>query len=118
MTNGTSPIENYEERYEKIVQNAKIMISTQYYIVGILEQFDDTLKIFEKLLPEYFKGVYDLYKNDKQIAQAIKNSATLEYPKMSAASREFFQKGPLRYEYDLYMFARTVFNDFLKSFNI
>lgn len=37
---------------------------------------------------------------------------------MNNASRLFFQTGPLKYEWDLYSFARTLFNERMKRLGI
>ena len=39
-----------------MVEIAKRKLVKDFLVVGILEQFADTLRVFEKLLPTYFKG--------------------------------------------------------------
>ena len=34
-------------------------ILNDYFLVGILEQFEDTLNLFGKVLPSYFRGARD-----------------------------------------------------------
>merc|ERR1712110_179113 len=81
----------------KILERAKAAILNTYYVVGILEEFDNTLKLLEKMLPEYYSGAFDLSKS-KQLQKAKDKTATLSYPKMSNESRQVLMNGPLRYE--------------------
>ena len=50
--------------------------------------------------------------------QARNNSASLSKKKMSEKSREFLINGPLKYEVELYEFAKEVFNKKLKILGI
>ena len=34
-----------------------------YFVVGVLEQFEDTLNLFEKVLPRYYRGALDVYES-------------------------------------------------------
>ena len=38
---------------------AKSRILREFYFVGLLEDFDVTLRLFEQLLPAFFKGTHD-----------------------------------------------------------
>ena len=44
------------------VRQAKINVITSYLVVGVTEEIEDFLAVLEKLLPEFFKGVLDIYK--------------------------------------------------------
>ena len=44
------------------LQQAKINVMLNYLVVGVTEEFQDFLSVLEKLLPDFFTGVLDLYK--------------------------------------------------------
>ena len=46
---------------QRAVLLAKRNIAYRFHVVGILEQFEETLKLFELMLPRYYKGAVDLY---------------------------------------------------------
>ena len=46
---------------QRAVLLAKRNIAYRFHVVGILEQFEDTLQLFEKLLPTFYGGALDLY---------------------------------------------------------
>ena len=65
--------------------------------MGILEQFDDSLKLFEKLIPKFFKGAPHAL-----VSEQVQNTTTLTKTKnkisMSTESRQYLASGPLKYE--------------------
>ena len=52
------------ERWKKAAEAAKINVIKSYFVIGILEQFEDTLTLFEKLMPKYFTGIKTIWKTD------------------------------------------------------
>ena len=44
------------------LRQAKINVLTNYLLVGVTEELEDFLFALEALLPEFFKGVLDIYK--------------------------------------------------------
>ena len=45
-----------EGQKAKAVQMIKRMVlNTDYFVVGVLEQFEDTLELFEYMLPDYYR---------------------------------------------------------------
>ncbi|CAG5094363.1 Oidioi.mRNA.OKI2018_I69.XSR.g13488.t1.cds [Oikopleura dioica] len=92
---------------------AKKRILRDYFIVGILEQFEDTLSLFQKLLPQYFKGAREAARSEFAKI-AMNTTRTLDKKHMSTAAKEFLMKGPLSHEMDLYVFARALFNEKLR----
>ena len=47
---------------QKASKRAKMNVLREFYVIGIMEQFEDTLEIFEHTLPRYFKGVTSIWK--------------------------------------------------------
>ena len=44
------------------LKQAKINVMLNYLVVGVTEEFQDFLSVLEKLLPDFFTGVLQLYK--------------------------------------------------------
>jgi hypothetical protein len=111
---------------------AKINVLRNFYAVGILEQFVDTLKSFEAMLPNYYSGVLDIWNSQSKslipdqvvlvifsVLQEKRNrTKTVNSTELSNQSREFLMKGPLKWETDLYIFVRALFNERLRHYNI
>lgn len=55
-----------EELKAKASNLAKINVLRNFYAVGILEQFVDTLKSFEAILPNYYSGVLDIWNSQSK----------------------------------------------------
>ena len=53
-----------ETSHKRALATAKRRIREDFMFVGILEQFEDSLTMLEKLLPRYFKGAVDVWKGD------------------------------------------------------
>ena len=47
----------------KMVEIAKKRMLDDYFVVGVLEQFEDSLSVFEKLLPRYYRGALEVYES-------------------------------------------------------
>ena len=56
----------------------------------------------------HFFSVFDSL-NDPWVQDMINKTRTTHKTKMNEKSKEFFRKGPLTYEIDLYEFARAIF---------
>lgn len=41
-------------------------VEKNFFVVGVLEQFDDTLHLFEKMLPRFFTGATEVYHSDRK----------------------------------------------------
>lgn len=106
-----------EELKAKANELAKTQVLRQFFMIGILEQFVDTLEIFQKMLPAYYDGVIDIWNSD--FLQAKRNSTkTMNRKELSLDSRKFLMLGPLKWETDLYIFTRALFNERLRRHNI
>ena len=55
-----------EDMKEKATTMAKIQAMRTFFVIGILEQFEDTLKVFETILPSYYSGVLDIWQSDSK----------------------------------------------------
>lgn len=53
---------------EGALERAKRSVEQQYAVVGVLEDFNVTLTVFEHYIPRFFKGASDVYhSNNKPI---------------------------------------------------
>ena len=101
----------------RAVLMAKNNIATRFFMVGILEQFDETVQLFEKMLPRYYEGAWNLY-NTPEVQMHRNQTKTINRKEVSNETREFFEKGPLKYNYDLYHYAKAIFNERLRRIGI
>ena len=45
----------------KALEIAKTNVLRNYLVLGTLERYDEFLAVLEHMLPQYFKGIVDLY---------------------------------------------------------
>ena len=57
-----APESTVKEAMSKAMHN----IEKNFFVVGVLEQFDDTLHLFEKMLPRFFTGATEVYHSDSE----------------------------------------------------
>lgn len=57
---------------EKVVQKAKGNVDRYYSVVGLLEEMDITIQVFEKYLPRYFAGASRIYNGEELLNRQIK----------------------------------------------
>ena len=62
-----------------------------YFLIGILEDFENTLKLMEKLLPDYMKGIVDIY-NSPVGQHVTETSATSHNTTVSNEVRDYLSK--------------------------
>ena len=63
--------------YWRLVDNSrkaeivKRQITEEYVVIGILEQFEDTLKLLSVVLPDYFGGALQIYRRQGRLLYSI-----------------------------------------------
>ena len=111
---GHSPAEK-----QKAAEIAKHNIANNFFLVGILEQFIDTLHVFEKLMPSYYSrwgvnlsNVAELIHNRKSafravealnsqsVQQIINATKTQHKTPMSDASKNYFRCSLSRFHWN------------------
>jgi len=95
-------------RSESIYKLTRKRLLDDYFFVGILEHFEETLRVLEKILPQYFDGAVEVWKSE-QIQKKQQLTKTMNRKEMSPATREFYLNGPMKYEAKLYDFALNMF---------
>lgn len=107
-----------EETYKtRMLEKAKQRVLNDYFVIGVLEQFEDSLRVFEKLLPRYYRGALDVY-HSKNIQTTRNQTKSLNKQELPDASIEKLRNGALRHEVDLYRFTRQLFNERMKRMNL
>ena len=66
-----------------------------YFLIGILEDFENTLKLMEKLLPDYMRGIVDIY-NSPVGEEVTQTSATSHNTTVSNEVRDYLSKEGLK----------------------
>lgn len=96
---------------------ARKHIIEQYYAIGLMEQFEETLALFEKVLPQFFAGAQAAY-NSQFVRTKRDSSKTAHTDGFSNSTRAWLESGPLRYEMDLYNLIKSIFVQRLNYFGI
>ena len=93
----------------KAVASAKERLVHDYHVIGILEQFEDTLELFEVMMPRYYKDALKVWKSDS-VQNTRDQTQSLNKTELSQEAKDKLRSGILKYEYDLYQFTRALFN--------
>jgi dermatan/chondrotin sulfate uronyl 2-O-sulfotransferase UST len=97
-------------------ERAKNIIVKHFHVVGVLENFEQTLELFEKMLPEYFDGARDVYQTPMMKKQ--RESTKSHHRETLNETRQALEKGVLRYEVDIYNLIKSLFFEKLQYYNI
>jgi len=95
------------------LSRAKVNLLDHYMAVGILEDFEGTLNVFEKLFPRFFTGAAALW---KEIEAARQNTKTLGKTSLSPKAYSVL-RNRMDIEYEFYNFALALFQH-LKDFHL
>jgi len=64
--------QNEEAEYKtRMLEKAKQRVLNDYFVIGVLEQFEDSLRVFEKLLPRYYRGALDVYHSKSKLSSGV-----------------------------------------------
>ena len=44
------------------MEHIKVNVASNYFVIGILEEMDLSMKLFELMMPNYFRGLFNAYK--------------------------------------------------------
>jgi len=101
-------------RREQALELTRRNILQNFYVIGVLEQFDDTLKLFEKMMPDFFKGASDIWKSQR-MQDKRESTRTRNRTEMSQEAKNVITAGLLRHEMDIYLMIKALFNHRVKS---
>lgn len=80
-------------------------VEKHFLVVGILEEYELTLKVLERMLPGYFKGASELYHSPKMAANISRTSTNLKVlPSNETVAR---LRDSMKYEYQFYEYIRA-----------
>ncbi|XP_070579118.1 uronyl 2-sulfotransferase-like [Ptychodera flava] len=96
------------------LERAKRNVIVKYAFVGILEDFDSTLLVLEKIFPQFFTGLHLVYKQVKDNAIMYKSSNKIE----THSNAKAVMKTRLSLEYEFYEFVRDRLEMIKKQLNI
>ena len=133
-------------KVQKAALLARHNILHNYYAIGLMEDFELTLTLFEKMIPSFFSGAQAAYQSklvqtkagfqivkmehsnwltNKKRAHNLKTNFKRDSSKTAAhkstfsnSTRKFLEEGPLRYEMDLYNLIKSVFNQRLTEYGL
>ncbi|KAJ8026692.1 Heparan sulfate 2-O-sulfotransferase 1 [Holothuria leucospilota] len=100
-----------EEAFQRAVRNLDY-----YLVVGITEEYEDFLKVLEKLLPDYFKGVVDEYNTPAETNRKTQSSARKKQPLTEAVRDKL--RSLLDMEYKFYYHVRSKFQGLKQELGI
>jgi len=98
-------------QWDKVAISAEIAkknILREFFFIGILEKFDDTLELFENVLPEYFAGARETMKDPLmgKKRERSKSNVSGGYSNETVAA---LQRGILKYEMEIYSLIEKLF---------
>nr|XP_039251286.1 uronyl 2-sulfotransferase-like [Styela clava] len=100
-----------EKRFEIIKEH----IEKEYLIIGISEEFENSLKLFEILLPEYFTGASDIWKRHNETRS---KTATKKHDILTEEAENKMRNVNLVDSYRLYNIVKKKFNQLKEKYGI
>lgn len=85
------------------LERAKFAVETQYSVVGVLEDLNTTLAVFEKYIPRFFAGATEIYYNE--IRSLDKINKNLFKPPVSEEVKNLVRQNFTR-EIEFYKFCK------------
>lgn len=98
------------------VRRAKMNVMENYLAVGVLEDFEGSLKVFQRLLPIHFDGALDTY-TEMMSGENRKNTSTVGKKKISPAAYALLRKR-MELDYEFYDFVFSMFKNLKKKLSI
>lgn len=100
-----------------VAEFIKSQIIPDYYVIGLLEDFSTSLKLFEKMMPQIFGHVEKAMENP-DVHAAIENSKSVRQDVISDKTYNLLARQAFKYEMDVYSFVKSRFyvqvNSYLK----
>ncbi|XP_035681325.1 uronyl 2-sulfotransferase-like [Branchiostoma floridae] len=91
------------------VERAKENIRRHYAVVGVLEEFSSFLKVLEVVMPQFFRGAHDTWKELTQQTQLLEEQRTVNRSPPSPRSQKIMRER-LKLDYQVYYFIRERFH--------
>lgn len=102
----------------KRVKMAKKHISEKYLAIGTTEDFENTLKLLEAMMPEYFRGAPKAWRGIRKFAKARTKSFTREDGKMTESAFNKLRYEVLADDYEVYEHALKKYAELKRQYGI
>ncbi|PIK52794.1 putative uronyl 2-sulfotransferase isoform 2 [Apostichopus japonicus] len=79
-------------------------VEKNFLVVGILEEFELTLKVLERMLPRYFSGAEKLYRTPDMASNASRTATNLKIPPSNETLN--ILRRNMQYEYEFYEYIK------------
>lgn len=97
------------------VEIAKRNIMTEYTLIGLTEEFENSLILFEKLLPNFFRGALEAWRVIKN--EKFHRYSTVQKDEISPEARQML-KEKMWADYEIYFFIKQRFNEIKVLHNV
>jgi len=101
------------KRGDKALEIAKRNVYERYAIVGIMEDFPNTMRAIETVAPRFFLGSSVLFRTANEALHERSKTAHRKEPESKTV--EYLRNG-LRREYELYDFIKKILYDKIQFF--
>lgn len=96
------------------LERAKENVRNRFLIVGIMEEYEDFIRLLEKLLPDMFAGSIDKY---KRIMESERESSMKTTHKIKPNNSTIAKvKNMMKFDYELYHFIKERFHEQKKMY--
>lgn len=108
------PVQVEKSRYQrsKLYNYAKRMVLINYYVIGVMERFEDSLRLFEIMMPNIFRRASVVY-SKSYIQASIESSKSLRNSSDTSISnnlRAHLERTTFSHDMDLYTFIYAKFS--------
>ena len=94
-------------------ERAKLTVNREFSVVGVLEDLETSLAVFEQYIPRYFAGALQIYNDNKECFKKI-NSNSAKPPVSEEVKRILRQR--FSYELEFYEFCKKrLFTQFIAA---
>nr|XP_039252533.1 uronyl 2-sulfotransferase-like [Styela clava] len=98
------------------VELAKKHIDENYYAIGLTEEFENTIKLLEKMLPSFFEGITSLWNGNMKTWKS--KTTTKRRENLTEESIEKLKNSYFLDEYEVYNHGRKKFDRLKNEFGI
>jgi len=98
-------------------QYAKHMLLNRFFVVGILEEFDKSMDLFQAMMPDIFTHAKSVA-HSPAVTGTQNNTKSVKNEKLTEANKLIVKQKILPYESDFYEFAKAIFHQQLSEFGV
>ena len=88
----------------KALLRAKYNVEKYYPVVGVLEKFNETLRVLEEVMPQYFKGASNVDYTEGYKKEKLFNSNRPKPPRIMETTK-LIMKANMTHEFEFYEFC-------------